>query len=90
MVNTDYKLTIEELTTIRNEIDSRIKTLREENGVDLSDIFEAVLEKTLEELQTIINDRNDNDDDPSLWKILFELRRLESNVLRYLRGSDGK
>ena len=81
-----YKISIEELTTIRDEIDSRIQVLREENGLTLSDTFEEILKKTLEELEIIIDDRSENDDDQSLWTILTELRRLEENIISSLRA----
>ena len=81
-----YKISIEELTTIRDEIDRRIQTLREENGLTLSDTFEEILKKTLKELEIIIDDRSENDDDQSLWTILTELRRLEENIISSLRA----
>ena len=81
-----YKISIEELTTIRDEIDSRIQVLREENGLTLSDTFEEILKKTLKELEIIIDDRSENDDDQSLWKILTELRRLEEKIISSLRA----
>ena len=78
-----YSLSIAELGTILDVVKVRLNHLREESG---EDDFIVRLDKAIEELNTLIEDRCENEDTATLWRILYELRALLSRIMNKLSG----
>lgn len=83
-----YGITIKELEALKKNLDERIREIREENGVDFSDVSDEMLESTVDGLEKLIDDRIENDDAQALWKTAVEIRRLESKIFEALRFMD--
>ena len=85
MDKNSYEISIEELEALKKSIEARISEIREENGVDFSDTFDELLKNSVDGLKKLIDDRIENDDDQSLWKIAAEIQHLEVKIFNTLR-----
>ena len=88
MNKNSYEISIKELEALKKSIEARISEIREENGVDFSDTFEELLKNSIDGLKKLIDDRIENDDDQSLWKIAAEIQHLEVKIFNTLRNMD--
>ena len=86
MNKNSYEISIKELEALKKSIEARISEIREENGVDFSDTFEELLKNSIDGLKKLIDDRIENDDDQSLWKIAAEIQHLEVKIFNTLRN----
>lgn len=86
MNKNSYEISIEELEALKKSIEARISKIREENGVDFSDTFDELLKNFIVGLNKLIDDRIENDDDQSLWKIATVIQHLEVKIFNTLRN----
>ena len=88
MNKNSYEISIKELEALKKSIEARISEIREENGVDFSDTFEELLKNSIDGLKKLIDDRIENDDNQSLWRIAAEIQHLEVKIFNTLRNMD--
>ena len=86
MNKNSYEISIKELEALKKSIEARISEIREENGVDFSDTFEELLKNSIDGLKKLIDDRIENDDNQSLWRIAAEIQHLEVKIFNTLRN----
>ena len=80
-----YKICIEELEAVKSSIDEKIRQIREENGIDMSDAFDEKFSGVICELKKLIVDRRENEDVHTLWEIQTELYNVQATILSDLK-----